>query len=87
MPQHTILIIDDNNEIRENTAEILSLAGYKTLTAENGKKGVDTAIREKGGSHAPAIRQFTTGAMVVDSFKMLKPPVKSANADQYQRES
>ena len=47
MPQRTILIIDDHDEIRENTAEILELAGYKTLTAENGKKGVDIAVKEK----------------------------------------
>jgi DNA-binding response OmpR family regulator len=43
----TILVIDDNNDLRENTAEILDLAGYKTLTAENGKRGVDIAIKEK----------------------------------------
>ncbi|HYH15254.1 MAG TPA: response regulator [Flavisolibacter sp.] len=43
----TILVIDDNNDLRENTAEILDLAGYKTLTAENGKRGVDVAIKEK----------------------------------------
>ena len=43
----SILVIDDNNDIRENTAEILDLAGYKTLTAENGKKGVDLALKEK----------------------------------------
>lgn len=43
----TILVIDDNTDLRENTAEILDLAGYKTLTAENGKKGVDTAVKEK----------------------------------------
>ena len=43
----SILVIEDNKDIRENTAEILDLAGYKTLTAENGKKGVDIAIREK----------------------------------------
>jgi CheY-like chemotaxis protein len=41
-----ILVIDDNADIRENTAEILDLAGYKTFTAENGKKGVDLAQRE-----------------------------------------
>ena len=45
--EKTILVIDDNTDIRENTAEILDLAGYKTVTAENGKKGVETAIREK----------------------------------------
>ncbi len=43
----SILVIDDNADIRENTAEILDLAGYKTFTAENGKKGVDIAIKEK----------------------------------------
>ena len=42
-----ILVIDDNTDIRENTAEILALAGYETNTAENGKKGVETAIKEK----------------------------------------
>lgn len=43
----SVLVIDDNQDIRENTAEILELAGYKTFTAENGKKGVETAQREK----------------------------------------
>src|SRR4249919_3409559 len=43
----TILVIDDNKDIRENTAEILDLAGYKTFTAENGKRGVEIAIKIK----------------------------------------
>ncbi len=42
----SILVIDDNRDIRENTAEILELAGYKTFTAENGKKGVEVALKE-----------------------------------------
>ncbi|MGN6293116.1 MAG: response regulator [Chitinophagaceae bacterium] len=42
-----ILVIDDNTDIRENTAEILQLGGYKVFTAENGKKGVEVALREK----------------------------------------
>jgi CheY-like chemotaxis protein len=45
--EKTILVIDDNNDIRENTAEILELAGYKTFTAENGKRGVELAVKEK----------------------------------------
>lgn len=43
----SILVIDDNKDIRENTAEILDLAGYKTFTAENGRKGVDMVLKEK----------------------------------------
>ncbi|MCR6721997.1 MAG: response regulator [Chitinophagaceae bacterium] len=47
MAQKTILIIDDNDDIRENTAEILAFGGYRTVTAENGKKGIEIAVREK----------------------------------------
>ena len=36
-----ILLIEDNHEIRENIAEILSLADYEVLEAENGKLGVE----------------------------------------------
>ena len=43
----SVLVIDDNSDIRDNTAEILELAGYKTFTAENGKKGVEAALRER----------------------------------------
>ena len=44
---NSILVIDDNKDIRENTAEILDLAGYKTFMAENGKSGVEIALKEK----------------------------------------
>lgn len=39
-----ILIIEDNQDIRENTAELLELAGYEVAMAENGKVGVEKAI-------------------------------------------
>ncbi len=41
----TILLIEDNREMRENTTEILELAGFKVFSAENGKTGVDLAIK------------------------------------------
>jgi CRP-like cAMP-binding protein/CheY-like chemotaxis protein len=40
-----VLIIEDNNEIRENIVEILELAGYEVFAANNGKTGVDLAIK------------------------------------------
>lgn len=43
----TILIIEDNTDVRENTAEILELANYKVLQAENGKAGVEIAHKQK----------------------------------------
>jgi CRP-like cAMP-binding protein/CheY-like chemotaxis protein len=43
-----ILIIEDNNDIRESTTEILQLSGYEVLQAGNGKEGVELA-----GKHIP----------------------------------
>lgn len=42
-----ILLIEDNDDIRENTAEILELANYKVVTAANGKLGIETALAEQ----------------------------------------
>lgn len=42
-----ILLIEDNHEVRENTSEILSLANYEVITAENGKIGVDLAQKNR----------------------------------------
>lgn len=39
----TLLIIEDNEDIRESTAEILELADYLVLQADNGKIGVELA--------------------------------------------
>lgn len=41
----TVLIIEDNDDIREGTAEILELTGYRVLTASEGKTGVDMALK------------------------------------------
>ncbi len=43
----TILIIEDNPDMRQNTAEILELASYKVLTASNGKEGIETAKKNR----------------------------------------
>jgi CRP/FNR family cyclic AMP-dependent transcriptional regulator len=43
----TILIIEDNEDIRENIAEILMLSHYKVLTATNGKEGIEAAQENK----------------------------------------
>ncbi|WP_156308628.1 response regulator [Sphingobacterium endophyticum] len=48
MEKRKILIIEDNSDIRESTAEILELTGeYSVLVAEEGKTGVDMAIKHK----------------------------------------
>lgn len=39
----TILLIEDDRALRENTAELLELSNYKVLTAPNGKIGIAIA--------------------------------------------
>lgn len=44
--KETLLVIDDNDNLRENTAELLELAGYNVLTARNGKEGLELAQKD-----------------------------------------
>jgi CRP-like cAMP-binding protein/CheY-like chemotaxis protein len=41
-----IVLIEDNHEMRENIEEMLELADYQVLSAENGKIGLDLVKRE-----------------------------------------
>jgi DNA-binding response OmpR family regulator len=41
-----ILLIEDNAEIRENMAEIMALANYQVLTADNGRSGIAAALEQ-----------------------------------------
>ena len=43
----SILVVEDNLEVRENLCEILELAGYNVHAAEHGSAGVELAITEK----------------------------------------
>jgi DNA-binding response OmpR family regulator len=41
----TVLIIDDNKEIRENVTELLELSNYKVYGAPDGKTGLEMALK------------------------------------------
>jgi CheY-like chemotaxis protein len=44
---HTILVVDDNKEYREGMLEVLELAGYISIPAENGAVALNL-LRQKG---------------------------------------
>lgn len=46
MSKANILVIEDNEEVRENLSEILELCGYTVSSAPNGLEGVKTAIEQ-----------------------------------------
>jgi DNA-binding response OmpR family regulator len=62
----TILLVEDNDDIRENTAEILELANYKVITAPNGKVGVELALE-----HQPDLIVCDIMMPVLDGYGVL----------------
>jgi len=62
----TILLIEDNKPILENLTEYLEMEGYKILTAENGKKGIELA-RE----FIPDLIICDTKMPVMDGYEVL----------------
>jgi CheY-like chemotaxis protein len=47
MQNKSILIIDDNEEIRETYKEFFELEGFRVLVAENGLKGLEVVHRNE----------------------------------------
>ena len=45
IPPKTILVIEDNDDIRENIKELLELSGFEILSAPNGADGIDIAMK------------------------------------------
>ncbi len=46
MGERTILLVEDEDFIRESTSEILEMNGYKVTTAPNGEAGIETARKK-----------------------------------------
>src|ERR1043165_3899039 len=69
-----ILLIEDNDDIRNNTAEILELSNYKVITAENGKIGVEKAIE-----HTPDLIICDIMMPVLDGYGVLHAVHKNEN--------
>ena len=44
----SILVIDDEKNIREGLAMALEDEGYEVITADNGKTGLDIALKDEG---------------------------------------
>ena len=61
-----ILLIEDNDDVRENTAEILELSNYKVILAENGKIGIEKALE-----HSPDLIICDIMMPVLDGYGVL----------------
>ncbi len=73
----TVLIIEDDTALRENTAELLELNSYKVITAPNGKLGIDKAKQEK-----PDIIVCDIMMPVVDGYGVLESLAGDSSVNQ-----
>lgn len=62
-----VLLIEDNEDIRENVIEILELSDYKVYAADNGKAGVELALK-----HSPDIVLCDIMMPEMDGYSVLK---------------
>ena len=70
-----ILVIDDNDEFKKMTCEILKSAGYETLSASNGKEGIKLC-------HAHLVDLIVTDLLMpdMDGIETIRA-MKNANPD------
>jgi len=67
MNKSTILVINDSDIQRESMVELLSLSGYQTLAAENGKKGLEIL-----GKHKPDLILCDVNMPELDGYGVLR---------------
>ncbi|WP_179374827.1 response regulator [Winogradskyella wichelsiae] len=69
----TVLLIEDDTVLRENTAELLELSNYSVLTAANGKLGVEMA-----NTHLPDIIVCDIMMPILDGYGVLEELSKNS---------
>ena len=70
-----VLVIEDNTDIRENVVEILQLADFTVFEADNGKIGVELALK-----HLPDIILCDIMMPELDGYGVLYLLSKNAEA-------
>tara|TARA_B100000809_G_scaffold244383_1_gene270245 strand:+ start:2759 stop:3745 length:987 start_codon:yes stop_codon:yes gene_type:complete len=65
--KETILVVEDDSEIRESLKEILKLKGYQVQTANNGEEGLSTIVREN-----PTLVICDVNMPIMGGFELLK---------------
>ncbi|KAA1247544.1 response regulator [Aquimarina sp. RZ0] len=73
----TILLIEDDTALRENTAELLALSDYRVITSPNGKIGITKAKGEK-----PDIIVCDIMMPEVDGYGVLEALAQDTNTSQ-----
>ena len=86
----TILLADDNKQLRESQKEVLEMLGYKTLEAENGKKAV-SLFKQYQANIALTLMDITMpimgGVAAVEKIRAIQPDARIIYVTGYDRDS
>ncbi len=92
----TILVVEDEEGVRELVSEFLSLEGYRILEAVNGREAVRTSERHEGPIHLllsdvvmPEMNGFEVGRIISAERPEMKVIYMSGytNVDNYELEN
>jgi signal transduction histidine kinase/CheY-like chemotaxis protein len=84
----TVLVVEDEEALREVTKRILTRNGYHVLTAANGPQAFDIARRHDGEIHllvTDVVMPFMLGKEVADSMRAFRPTIEVLYMSGYAR--
>jgi two-component system, cell cycle sensor histidine kinase and response regulator CckA len=85
----TVLVVDDEEQVRMLSKMALERAGYRVLTAVDGREGVET-FRRHAGEIAAVLLDLTTpglsGVEAFDAIRQIRPDARVVLSSGYSRE-
>jgi signal transduction histidine kinase len=76
----TILVVEDEAEVRELACEFLRSSGYSVMEARDGMEALEIAVRHKGAIHvvvSDVIMPRMGGVALVEQLKLSRPETKA----------
>lgn len=86
----TILLVDDNKQLRDSQKEVLQMLGYQTLEAENGKEAIKL-FKEHQADIALTLMDLTMpimgGVAAVEHIRVIQPDARIIYVTGYDRDA
>jgi CheY-like chemotaxis protein len=85
----TVLLAEDEDEVRQMTADILARAGYTVIQAANGALALDRARRHKGTIHVlvtDLVMPTMNGRELARRLKLVRPDIRVLYVSGYVRD-